>query len=51
MHAPDDYFYHRSAPYLTRAAAFPSDTDFSSVRLGPRVRRTEDGKHSYVGVY
>lgn len=49
MHAPDDYFYNRRAPYRTESR--PTDTNFRSVRLGPRLRKTVDNKDVYVGIY
>ena len=49
MHAPDDYFYNRRAPY--RTAAPPSDTSFTSTRLGPRLRKNVNGKDIFVGLY
>jgi len=49
MHAPDDYFYNRKAPYKTNSR--PPSTNFTSVRLGPRLRKTVDGKDIYVGMY
>ena len=49
MHAPDDYFYNRRAPYRTESR--PADTNFRSVRLGPRLRKTVDNKDVYVGIY
>ena len=49
MHAPDDYFYNRKAPYRTERR--PTGTNYTSVRLGPRLRKTVDNKDVYVGIY
>ena len=49
MRAPDDYFYNRRAPYKTDN--LPADSNFTSVRLGPRLRKTVDGKDIFVGLY
>jgi len=49
MRAPDDYFYNRRAPYKTDN--LPADSNFTSVRLGPRLRKTADGKDIFVGLY
>ena len=49
MHAPDDYFYNRRAPYST--TQLPSDSNYTSVRLGPRLRKNVDGKDIFVGLY
>merc|ERR1711892_103484 len=49
MHAPGDYFYARRAPYRTDTR--PTETNFTSVRLGPRLRKTVDNKDVYVGIY
>lgn len=49
MHAPDDYFYNRRAPY--RTTAMPADTNFTSTRLGPRLRKNVNGKDIFVGLY
>jgi len=49
MHAPDDYFYNRRAPYRTETR--PTETNYTSVRLGPRLRKTVDNKDVYVGIY
>lgn len=49
MHAPDDYFYNRRAPYRTPIR--PPGTNYTSMRLGPRLRKTIDGKDIYVGMY
>jgi len=49
MHAPDDYFYNRKAPYRTESR--PTGTNYTSVRLGPRLRKTVDNKDIYVGMY
>ena len=49
MHAPDDYFYNRKAPYRTNS--LPTDHNFTSKRLGPRLRKNVDGKDIFVGLY
>lgn len=49
MHAPDDYFYNRKAPYKT--TTLPTDHNFTSTRLGPRLRKNVDGKDVFVGLY
>jgi len=49
MHAPDDYFYNRKAPYNTNS--LPTDHSFTSKRLGPRLRKNVDGKDIFVGLY
>ena len=49
MRAPDDYFYNRRAPYKTDN--LPPDSNFTSVRLGPRLRKNVDGKDIFVGLY
>merc|ERR1711953_445230 len=49
MRAPDDYFYNRRAPYKTDN--IPEDSNFTSVRLGPRLRKNVDGKDIFVGLY
>ena len=49
MHAPDEYFYNRRAPY--RTATLPTDSNFTSTRLGPRLRKNVDGKDIFVGLY
>jgi len=49
MHAPDDYFYNRRAPYKTTAP--PADSNFTSTRLGPRLRKNVNGKDIFVGLY
>jgi len=50
MHAPSDYYFNKAAPYRTNSA--PSCKDgFTTMRLGPRVRKTLDNKTIYVGVY
>ena len=49
MHAPDDYFYNRKAPYTT--TSLPTDHNFTSTRLGPRLRKNVDGKDIFVGLY
>ena len=49
MHAPDDYFYYRNAPYRTTARR--PETNYTAMRLGPRLRRTVENKVVYVGNY
>ena len=49
MHAPDDYFYNRRAPY--RTTTLPADPNFTSTRLGPRLRKNVNGKDIFVGLY
>ena len=49
MHAPDDYFYNRRAPY--RTSQLPSDSNYTSTRLGPRMRKDVNGKQIFVGLY
>ena len=49
MHAPDDYFYNQRAPY--RTTALPADSNFTSTRLGPRLRKNVNGKDIFVGLY
>ena len=49
MRAPDDYFYNRRAPYKTDN--LPPDSNFTSIRLGPRLRKNVDGKDIFVGLY
>ena len=41
MHAPDDYFYHRTAPYPTRSHS--SDQEYVLTRAGPKVRLFKPG--------
>ena len=36
MHAPDDYFYYKNAPYPTNAVI--ADQEFVMTRMGPKVR-------------
>jgi len=38
MHAPDDYYYYKRAPYPTDAV--PSDQEYVLTRMGPRIRFT-----------
>ena len=49
MHAPDDYFYNKRAPYRTLGE--PPGGNFTLTRLGPRLRKNVDGKDIYVGLY
>jgi hypothetical protein len=49
MRAPDDYFLYRRAPLRTLAP--PLGSSFTLARLGPRLRKTVDGKPVYVGLY
>ena len=48
MHAPDDYYYYKTAPYRTTAKR--REGNFTSLRLGPRLRQTIDNKDVYVGI-
>ena len=36
MHAPDDYFYYKNAPYPTDVVC--TDQEYVLTRLGPKVR-------------
>lgn len=45
MHAPDDYFYYRKAPYPT--VALQTDQEFVVTRQGPRVRMIKAGRPVY----
>ena len=36
MHAPDDYFYYKNAPYPTNNVI--ADQEFVMTRMGPKVR-------------
>ena len=49
MHALDDYFYNKRAPYRTLGE--PPGGNFTLTRLGPRLRKNVDGKDIYVGLY
>ena len=49
MHAPDDYFYNKRAPYRTLGE--PPGGNFTLTQLGPRLRKNVDGKDIYVGLY
>ena len=46
MHAPDDYFYYRNAPYPT--VSHKSDQEFVMTRSGPKIRVIKQGKPKYV---
>ena len=48
MHAPDDYYYYRNAPYKTNTRN--GQSNFTSMRLGPRLRQTIDNKDVYIGI-
>ena len=45
MHAPDDYFYYRHAPYPTKSHA--PDQEYVLTRLGPKVRLIKQGSPFY----
>jgi len=45
MHAPDDYFYYRNAPYPTMA--IQTDQEYLVTRQGPRVRMIKAGRPVY----
>lgn len=45
MHAPDDYFYYKHAPYPTRS--YKPDQEYILTRAGPKVRLIKDGKALY----
>ena len=45
MHAPDDYFYYKRAPYPT--VTIQSDKEYLVTRQGPRVRSIKAGKTVY----
>jgi len=51
MHAPSDYFLDKNSPYRTEGQQRDAcnKKGFTSVRLGPRVIRTVDGKRVFVG--
>ena len=36
MHAPDDYFYYKNAPYPTNKVV--ADQEYVMTRMGPKVR-------------
>eukprot|EP00094_Tigriopus_californicus_P009218 TCALIF_08887-PA protein Name:"Similar to GATAD1 GATA zinc finger domain-containing protein 1 (Homo sapiens)" AED:0.01 eAED:0.01 QI:298/1/0.66/1/1/1/3/0/406 len=42
MHAPDDYFYYKYAPYPTRSVK--PDQEYLMTRAGPKVRLINHGK-------
>ncbi|XP_023327091.1 GATA zinc finger domain-containing protein 1 [Eurytemora carolleeae] len=50
MRAPSDYFYNRHSPYRTATLPGTSKNGFTSLRLGPRIVRTNDNKTVYVGI-
>lgn len=45
MHAPDDYFYYRKAPYPTETVQ--TDQEFLVTRFGPRLRVIKAGRPVY----
>lgn len=45
MHAPDDYFYYKRAPYPT--ISVQADKEYLVTRQGPRVRGIKAGKAIY----
>lgn len=45
MHAPDDYFYYRKAPYPT--ISIQTDQEYLVTRQGPRVRLIKEGRPVY----
>jgi hypothetical protein len=45
MHAPDNYFYYRNAPYPTKSLC--ADQEYVLTRMGPKIRVITDGKESY----
>ena len=45
MHAPDDYFFYKSAPYPTLSIS--TDQEYVVTRAGPKVRLLKDGKAMY----
>ena len=46
MHAPDDYFHHRTAPYPVRST--PTDQEYVLTRAGPKVRLIKQGRTVYM---
>ena len=49
MHAPDDYFHYRSAPYPV--AAVRTDMEYLVTRAGPRVRTVQEGRNVFRDLY
>lgn len=50
MHAPDDYFLYKNAPYPTKA--IKTDQEYLLTRLGPKIRiAKDDGKSLYQDLY
>uniref|UniRef100_A0A0K2U889 GATA zinc finger domaincontaining protein 1like [Megachile rotundata] n=1 Tax=Lepeophtheirus salmonis TaxID=72036 RepID=A0A0K2U889_LEPSM len=45
MHAPDDYFYYKKAPYPTEK--IETNQEYLITRAGPKVRLVQDGKAFY----
>ena len=45
MHAPDDYFYYKKAPYPT--IAIQTDQEYLMTRQGPKVRVIKAGQPVY----
>ena len=37
MHAPDDYFYYKNAPYPTQTSSI-GDQEYVMTRMGPKIR-------------
>ena len=37
MHAPDDYFYYKNAPYPTQISSV-GDHEYVMTRMGPKIR-------------
>jgi len=48
MHAPDDYFYYRKAPYPT--VSIQTDQEYVVTRQGPRVRMTNSERPVYQDI-
>jgi len=46
MHAPDDYFHYRNAPYPTKSQV-GGDQEYLLTRAGPRVRVVKQGRPVY----
>jgi len=45
MHAPDDYYYYKKAPYPTMS--IQTDQEYLMTRQGPRIRMIKAGKPVY----
>ena len=46
MHAPDDYFHYKNAPYPTKSHR--SDQEYVMTRLGPKIRTIKQGRTAYI---